>query len=427
MNVISSQRALGYANHFKKQGFEPTILTFDWSKDFTEQLTSKNDFESKIIREQHDNYEVIRIPVIDYPLYRWLGKQEGKPWYKLWVIWCWMIGQLDVNPRLLSFSKSESYFLKNFVQKEDYDVALGVYSPNFHLKHCYDLNRRFELPYVLDFRDLWHNRILNQNYNPSRSLRLQDYFTRKYWKKWLKNATVASITSEPWAKKLKEETSKDIEVVTNGFDPQELEGIDVLDDRIEEFKIVHIGSIYHQQKIKLIAQAIQDFANEHPKAKFKLYLIGAKRGADLEGEFSFNPFVEKILNEHLDHKYWEVTERKKRGEAMKWLNKAQVLLFPSFPDTPGTYSGKIFEYLMAQKNILMIPGDKDVSEALIKETNTGCVCNSIEEVTTYLREKYEEFEKSGNLVFNGNDSALKYTRENQTAVLAQHINSKLNE
>jgi len=47
MNVIASQRALGYANNFKKFGFEPTIVTYDWTKKAEDQYCLQPEYDDR--------------------------------------------------------------------------------------------------------------------------------------------------------------------------------------------------------------------------------------------------------------------------------------------------------------------------------------------------------------------------------------------
>lgn len=425
MNVIASQRALGYANHLKKYGFEPTILTFDWSKPIEEQYCTVDEFEGKIQNEETENYKVIRIPVIGNKFYRFIDKQQGNLIYKLWVIWCWLSGKLDVSPRVLEFGRSERKYLQNYVNNKSFDVVLGIYSPHFHLKNCFFLHKASGIPYVLDFRDLWSNRILNKNYKPSFQFRLQDRMNSKYWKRWASKSLLLSITSKPWADKLAEVTGKYASVITNGYEPNEIESISLENNDSKELKIVHLGSIYHQQKIDMIVDALADVIEDHPDYRIKLYFVGAIREGTENSKFSFNSRVDKILSQRLTSEHFQATDRVDRAEAIKWLMKSDILLFPSFPDTPGTYSGKIFEYLMARKNILMFPSDKGVCDELIQETNAGAVCDTTEEIKQFLIQKYTEYLKNKSLRFQGNDTVRNFTRENQSKLQAKHISNVL--
>lgn len=421
MNVIASQRAYGYANHFKKFGYEPTILTFNWNKSFEEMQCEMQDFDAQVIHEKQDDYNVIRIPVLKSGWLRFVKKQEGNFSYKLWIIISWLIGKLDVNPQILMHAKSESHYLKRYVKQGDYDLVMGVCSPHFHLKHCSELNKQTGIPYLLDFRDLWSNRILNKNYQPSFRFKLQDRMVAKYWRKWSQKAVALTITSKPWAKKLQEVTGAKVEVVTNGFEPQEIAVKEKRKTGDGILNVVHLGSVYHQQKMDILLEGVKRALATNPDLNLKIHFIGALREGE-NSKFSFNSRLDKMFANQLPERNYSITRRVDRAEALQWLVDADVLLFPAFPDTPGTYSGKIFEYLMAKKDILMFPSDHGVCEELLTETQAGVVCNTPDEMANYLSEKCRELKENGELVFEGNELVNQYSRERQCGVLASIIN-----
>lgn len=425
MNVIASQRALGYANHLKKFGFEPTILTFDWSKPVDDQYCTKEEFKDLILIEQNDSYSVLKIPVLTSFKGKMISILRRIGLGRLAVLYSWWTGGLDLEPMSFDFRKAENHYLKNVLKPQDYDFYLGISSPHFHARNLYQLNKSQKVNYGLDFRDLWSNRIMNKKYAPTRAMKIQDRFTRKFWRKWSSQAKTITITSRPWADKLAELIDRKVDVITNGYEPSDvdLKAFDTSSN--PTFKIVHTGSIYHQQRMDMLIDGLREFVVRRPEADIKLYLIGARRGNEIESKYSFNPRVENMLKASLDDRYWEVTDRIERKDSIQSLLDAELLLFPSFPDTPGTYSGKIFEYLMVKKNILMFPGDNDVCQQLINETNSGRICDNSSEISQIIEEMYDVYLSTAALPYNGNGKIETFTRENQTRKLSEVINESL--
>ena len=80
----------------------------------------------------------------------------------------------------------------------------------------------------------------------------------------------------------------------------------------------------------------------------------------------------------------------------------------------GSYSGKIFEYLAAQRPILGIhvnPGA--VSDLLLEQTNAGVMCADLNAVEQQIMKWYTEFYQQGHITYNvNNDVISQYTREN---------------
>ncbi|CAG5084311.1 glycosyltransferase [Parvicella tangerina] len=426
LNVIASQRALGYANYLKNHGLEPTVLTFDWNKSPMDQQCDKKSFYTKIIEEKNDRYTVIRIPVIKRRFLKFMGKQEGNLIYRIWILWCWLNGRLDVSPKVVEYGLSEYYYLRKFVKKGDYDIVIGIYSPHFHLKNAFRLYKKKEIPYVLDYRDLWDNVIIHQNYQPNLKQRMYDYFVSKYWKKWAKHAKVLTITSRPWADKLQEVVEKNVHVITNGFCHEEFNGRQIKKSR--KFRILHTGSLYKHQDFTVFNEGLKIFIKELSPVDFEVKFLGAIRstyqGGGLNGFLSRDEFdsLEKLGG------FVKFTERIPREEVMEEMMMANLLYIPTFPKAPGTYGGKIFEYLGSGIPIVAIPSDHGVIKELLEGTNSGHIFEEPYEFALYLKEVYETWKTDSNEAERHpslNAEVLLYSRESQTKRMSDLIKNEL--
>ena len=89
----------------------------------------------------------------------------------------------------------------------------------------------------------------------------------------------------------------------------------------------------------------------------------------------------------------------------------------------GIYSGKIFEYLGAKKNILIAPNDGDVLEKLINYTNSGKLANTPQEMTAILSNWYSQW-KRHEIEYHGIDKRInEFTRESQAEKVLQLLTS----
>lgn len=202
MNVIASQRALGYANHFKKFGFEPTVVTFQWEKEFSEQFCEKNNFDERTEKENNGLYNLVKLPLFRSKRVKTLSIIEKSFFGRIGVLISWLFGELDTSAHLLNYKIVEKYFLKGHLKDHKYDYILGVFSPHFNLSNAAWAGKKYNIPYTLDFRDLWDNRIIRTNYNPNLTEKIQDKIYGYYWKRWIRKSNFYSITSQPWLEKL---------------------------------------------------------------------------------------------------------------------------------------------------------------------------------------------------------------------------------
>ena len=111
--------------------------------------------------------------------------------------------------------------------------------------------------------------------------------------------------------------------------------------------------------------------------------------------------------------------------ALGWQLGADVLLHLTWPKgQKGFYSGKIFEYLYARRNILAIPGDGDVVDSLLRETGAGISIETPEEVASKLAEWQREKTQYGVLTYMGREKEItKYDRRISTGKLSEILDN----
>lgn len=421
MDVISSYRAMAYLKHFPKFGFKPTLLTHHWGED--------QNNPSVTIEEHETTGKIIRVPIKRHRSVRFFERLESLPILnKFAILIRWLLGQLDAAPSSQNSYLSLKEYSMNHLNSNKYNIVLGIFSPHHHLKLCYELHQKFNIPYILDFRDLWHNRIIHKDYQPNLTERIQDTITKHYWKKWLSKASFFSITSEDWKNKINELTPTNGVVIHNGFDPELFEGLPTIKNR-DEFTIIHGGSLYEHQKLDIFLDGCKQFVETEKPSDFKVKFIGADRHNGLPNQLSGYMYKPKkrILSK-LDINYCEVTSRIPKKELSQEIAQCQLLLFPGLPDSPGTHLGKIFDYIGSKKNIIMVPDDRSVVGEMIRSTKTGYICNSSEEVSLQLSLCYKEWKGYRNLAYNENKAAIQaYSRENQVKRMAKHLSQNFKE
>ena len=146
-----------------------------------------------------------------------------------------------------------------------YDVILGIFSPHHHVRLCYEIYEKFKIPYIIDFRDLWDNRIIHSRYKPNLKERIQDFLVAWYWQKWLSKGLFFTITSEPWKRKLANITEAKGFVITNGFEEKEFPQ---LEQNSKVFRIVYIGSLYYQQNLDIFLEGVKNFTETYGPQRF---------------------------------------------------------------------------------------------------------------------------------------------------------------
>jgi glycosyltransferase involved in cell wall biosynthesis len=220
------------------------------------------------------------------------------------------------------------------------------------------LARRYSLPWVADFRDLWTNNPV-VIYPP-----WLDALERQYERAVLRAATHLVTVSEPLAEELRLIHGKPVSVVCNGYDPEDFLGSPA---DTPEFVLTYTGQLNpgtHDPTSLLRAIAALDAQGAISPTTFRLRLIG-RVGYD---------YIDTLAEQHGVQAYIDTTGVIAHTEAIRHQQSASALLLINIVaprGSNGIISGKLPEYLGARRPILAIgPEDRSVS-ALLRTTGTG--------------------------------------------------------
>jgi glycosyltransferase involved in cell wall biosynthesis len=378
----ASPRIPGLAKYLPEFGWQPIILTVPLGEDPDSRFGPPNDFRKKNqVIETHD-YTSKKTAGLGArkrlrrmkPLLRFVYRRYSEIVHYPDKEKGWIPFALDAGEKLL--------------ENEPADVIISSYSPGTCHIVAQKLKEKYNIPWVADFRDLWTQ---NHNY-PYSSLR--KLFEKRLELRTLSIADALVTTSTFWAEKLKRLHGKAAYTITNGFDPETMaKGKAHL---TQKFTITYTGQIYtgKQDPSKLLA-ALKTLISEgtvDPK-NVEVRFYGTK-----------NELLKKKIEGYglsdVVRQYGVIP----RTASFKRQRESQLLLLLNWEDPleKGTYTGKVFEYLAAQRPILATGGfGKDVIEELLAETNSGIYCQTVEETKKAVREMYLEYQTKGKVAYHG--------------------------
>ncbi len=419
MDVISSYRAMAYLKHFKKYGYEPTLLTHHWGEDVARKDVSIEEF---------DYGSIIRVPIIHHKrtmFFKFLEKIKFLN--KVAILIRWLLGYLDTTPQQMDSYYSLKEYCSSTLDLTKYHVMIGIFSPHHHLKLCYELNKKFGTPYILDFRDLWNNRLVYQYYKPATVQLLQDKINKFYWKKWLLNSMFFTSVSQKIVDIIEDLSGIEGYLITNGFDEEAFKVIEPPISKVDKFVILYAGTIYEHQALDVFFEGCKLFIEKCRPSKFKIKFTGSDREGAIKNQSSGYKYeARNYLESQLDKKYIEVTKRIPKQELIEEIFQSQLLLFPAMPDYPGLPLGKIFDYLASGKNVLLTPDDNDMVGEILRLTGVGVICKDKNELATKLEELYKIWQIESLIPYNGIKKEInKYSREYQTKLISEHLNKYL--
>jgi hypothetical protein len=406
-NNIGALRAKSFAQYFPGSGLSPIVISRHWrggEKIWDDYLT---DDTRPITEGREDRYTLIQLPY-DGRKYKF-GKRLGPFGYRGFLLGSALTGvfQPDADAFATFYETARAQIMR---QRFDY---LFVTSPPFNIvKLGYKLSKEFNIPLIVDLRDLWSNKLLSID-NSVHSFRdkVLHALLEAYAKKWLNEAKLISVVSPQMAIEVKRllPSAKTI-VVTNGF-----EGSLFASDKTaknSKFTFSAVGTLYPQQDLSIMIDGLGQFLSGKNLEKIQLNFIGTGVIAEMS----------QRIKDALPEKCTRVTERLPHCQAVQAMVESDVLFYAGWKGYRGVTSGKIFEYLASGRNILIAPGDKDVIDALLRETGAGKTAHSTSEFVQIMNEWYEEWQSLGTLNYQGITKKIaRYSRDKQAAYLGEHI------
>ncbi|MCQ2327925.1 MAG: glycosyltransferase [Paludibacteraceae bacterium] len=164
-----------------------------------------------------------------------------------------------------------------------------------------------------------------------------------------------------------------VTLIYNGFNPNQYSRQDVHTDA---FRINYLGRLYNQQQPDLVMKAIQQLQSELPKLQASFYTNSSAYFRLGYNDIHIHGFLPKeILNDTIRH-------------------TSIILLFDD-PFVSGMQNVKFYETLGCEKPVLYTPTTKGLLPDVIRLTNAGLCTDNIEEIKTFIRDKYEEWKTNG--------------------------------
>ena len=296
-------------------------------------------------------------------------------------------------------------YLSSFLKTNHVDCIISTGPPHTTHLIAQKLKEKHGVQWLADFRDPWteidyfHSLPLSK-----KSLAKHKRLEKKVLTTADKITVVGKTMQESYAK-----LNPNTFVLPNGFDfeIQKSKKLDAF------FSITYLGSMNYDRNPKLLWKVLRDLCKEDAsfKENLKLQLIGKiapRIIAALQKDFRLTKNL--VLINYLPH-----------HRILDYQKNSQMLLVcvNNVPNNRGIITGKIFEYIAAQRPVLAIgPTDGDLAE-IIQHTNCGKIVgyNDEESLRTLLQSWYKKF-LSGKLHPNSKNLE-QYHRKNLTQRLVE--------
>jgi glycosyltransferase involved in cell wall biosynthesis len=406
------QRWVKFVKHLRNFGWEPII--------FTPKNPLVNERDESLLKEIPEGIEVIKLPVFEIAKY--FGSAPGSETSNSTpsffsnikkTIGNYIRGNFFIpDPRVL-WVKPSVKFLSDYLSKNKIDAIVSSGPPHSLHKIAKHLKKKFNIPWLADFRDPWLEILDFHGFKTSASAFEKH---KKLFRSVLNEASEVVVAHESVRENFQALTKTKVTLITNGYDAADIANAPQPIHDNKKFNVVFVGILYDKLNSPDLWNAFAKYASVDKIFAEKLQLIFVGK---------VQPDAMRNLEKNDLLKYCKFTGYVSHEVAVGYEKIADLLLLltPSGNDFKYVIPGKLFEYLAVQKPILCLANANNDSAIIVSNSKAGIVVspNSANEIKTVIESLFKDFEGKKETYVASNFE--KFERKNLTAVLVNSLNS----
>lgn len=302
---------------------------------------------------------------------------------------------------------------EELIKEQGIDLIFSTSGPYTNHLVAKTLKQKTGLPWIADFRDPW-----TQNMHRPKlkwRLRLEEKMEREV----VEQADVLLTVTKSFARNFRAKYGSSIrhlEVIHNGFDPEDYRQIQSSRLHPEKWTFVYTGIFYQERNPRLFLECVAELIAEG-KLDRELISIQFAGVFDYPGYRDNADCVERLGLTDVVHTWGNLPHR----NALSLLMGADQLLLIGdvAPDSGAYIPGKLFEYMAVQKPIFALTVEGESSE-IIRKLNLGRVIPPFDKsnIKQALQEEYEAWLRGEQRVIQATETSI-YQRDQQAKQLAE--------
>jgi glycosyltransferase involved in cell wall biosynthesis len=412
------QRWLKFVKYLREFGWEPVI--------YTPENGEMPVIDHSLEKDVPKGLTVLRQPIWEpYQAYkRFIGQKkdekintgfltENKKPKLAEKVAVWIRGNFFIPDARKFWVKPSIRFLSEWLSENPVQAIVSTGPPHSMHLIALGLKRKFNLPWLGDFRDPWTN---IDFYSELMLSAASDRKHHRLEKEVLTAADRIVSVGVRWTNEfavLLGKQKEKFQVIRNGYDADDVvSGEQIRMD--DKFSLAHIGTLVRSRNPEVLWKALAALVKEDSNfaQDLEIKLVGK---------------VDVSVTQSLEHYGLTGNLRKidylPHGEVIKEQQQSQVLLLlvNNSRNADGILTGKFYEYLSAKRPIVCIgPRDGEIGD-VFNQTNCGKISGFEEEdlLKQHLRDYYSAY-KVGKLVSESRNIEG-YSRRELTRKMAQAL------
>ncbi len=281
-----------------------------------------------------------------------------------WLVRNW----IEIPDSFVLWSRSALKLVAERLEKERFDVVVTTLPPFSGARIGYRLKKDYNIPWVMDYRDLWYGDVLREWIGPVRR-RLELRSERRYARTCDAIVGVSAEKTE-FLRELHPRSPARFETITNGYDPEIYEPF-LGEPRVpdETIDFVFTGRLFKNRRGYAFAEALGRLAEDDPslRRRVRVHMLGGV-SAEILGRY------EEIIEQYRLHDVFIFRGDVPYHEAMRAQVQCDYLLLivDTGTTSAGVIPGKLFEYVAARRPIFALT-DPGATQAIIERGKLGSV------------------------------------------------------
>lgn len=347
---VAGLRPKSWFNYCKEFGFEPIVITRQWSTRYGNTLdyiapgyNDKNELEAT------KRGIIIKAPSFSTYSNRLLLKY-GSSKFKL--LRKSLTGLIEILQFIIPIGPKKSIYnaAYEYLSSHKVDLIIATGDPFILFKYADLLGKKHSIPWIADYRDPWsndmslsNNKILAKYYQ---------YFERKL----LKSANQSITVSEFIKQKITEiNPSAKVSVLPNGFDSDAIEKTKNEEQGKKSLTIAHAGSIFEWHPYEHFLNTFEELIVSH-KIDIQLNFYG----------LNIEQKIKKLIQDKFENlsNHVHFFPKIPNQDLLIELKKSNLMLLFNYYSFMGT---KIYDYIGIQRKILLCFSNDSVANNVKKK------------------------------------------------------------